>query len=78
MKDDSLFIVDDDGNEVEMKIYFTFDYNDKQYVVVYEIDHEDTYYAFTYDEDRNLFPVDDEEELAIIDEVIEAYEEEKN
>lgn len=76
MKEDSIIIVDDDGNEIEMKIYFTFDYADKQYVVVYEENSDDIYYAFTYDEDRNIFPVDDEEELAIIDEVISAYEEE--
>ena len=76
MKEDSIFIVDDLGNEVEMKIYFTFDANDKQYVVVYEIDHEDTLYSFTYDENANLYPVEDEEELTMIQEVIDAYEEE--
>ena len=64
------------ANEIEMKIYFTFDANDKQYVVVYEIDHEDVLYSFTYDMDGNLYPVDDEEELEMIEEVRAAYEEE--
>ena len=41
MKENSIFITDDDGKEVEMKIYMTFDANEKQYVVVYEEGIED-------------------------------------
>ncbi|MBR5754912.1 MAG: DUF1292 domain-containing protein [Erysipelotrichaceae bacterium] len=76
MKEDSIFIVDDEGNEVEMKIYFTFDANDKQYVLVYEIDNEDVLYPFVYDMEGNIYPVEDEEELEMIEEVRLAYEEE--
>ena len=76
MKEDSIFIVDDEGNEVEMKIYFTFDANDKQYVLVYEIDNEDVLYPFVYDMEGNIYPVEDEEELEMIEEVRQAYEEE--
>ena len=50
--------------------------NDKQYVVVYQKDQEDILYSFRYDEQGNLYPIDDEEELAMIEEVIYAYEEE--
>ena len=74
--ENKLFIVDDEGKEIQMNIYFTFDMNDNQYVVVYEQDHEDVLYSFRYDEDGNLYPVDDEDELAMIEEVIGAYEEE--
>lgn len=77
MKENSIFITDDDGKEVEMKIYLTFDANEKQYVVVYEEGNEDELYALTYDEKANLYPVDDPEELAMVEEVIGAYEEEK-
>ena len=77
MKENSIFITDDDGKEVEMKIYLTFDTNEKQYVVVYEEGNEDELYALTYDEQANLYPVDDPEELAMVEEVIGAYEEEK-
>ena len=76
MKEDSIFIVDDEGKEVEMKIYFTFDANDKQYVLVYEIDNEDVLYPFVYDMEGNIYPVEDEEELEMIEEVRQAYEEE--
>ena len=77
MKENSIFITDDDGKEVEMKIYMTFDANEKQYVVVYEEGIEDELYPLIYDEQGNLYPVDDPEELAMIDEVVSAYEEEK-
>ena len=75
MKEDSIYITDEDGKEIEMKIYLTFDANDKKYVVVYEEANEDILYSFVYD-DSNLYAVDDEEELAMIEEVISAYEEE--
>ncbi|MBR5341575.1 MAG: DUF1292 domain-containing protein [Erysipelotrichaceae bacterium] len=76
MKENSIFITDDDGKEVEMKIYFTFDMNDKNYVVVYEEGNEDELYPFTYDDEGNLFPVENEEEMQLIEEVVSAYEEE--
>ena len=75
MKEDSIYITDEDGKEIEMKIYLTFDANDKKYVVVYEEANEDVLYSFVYD-DSNLYAVDDEEEFAMIEEVISAYEEE--
>ena len=77
MKENSIFITDDDGNEVEMKIYMTFDANDTNYVLVYEEGHEDELYPLIYDDEGNLYPVDDPDEMAMIEEVVAAYEEEK-
>ena len=76
MKENSIFITDDNGNEVEMKIYLTFDANDKQYVVVYKLDNEEELYPFIYDEQGNLYPVETEEEMEMVEEVLGAYEEE--
>ena len=75
MSDNKIIIIDDAGKEVEMSIYFTFDANEKNYVVVYSEQDEDTLYAFNYDEEGNLYPVESEEELAMVEEVIEGYEE---
>ena len=75
MKDNSIFITDENGKEVEMKIYLTFDANDKSYVVVYNAENEDELYPFIYDDEGNLFAVESEEELDMIDEVVGAYEE---
>lgn len=78
MKDNVIYIIDDQGKEVEMNILLTFEANDKKYVVVYETDKEDDVYAFIYDDEGNLFEVETEDELQMIQEVISAYEEEEN
>ena len=77
MKENSIFITDDNGKEIEMKIYLTFEANDKQYCVVYNEDNEDELYPFIYDDEGNLFEVESQEELDMIDEVVSAYEQEK-
>ena len=77
MKENSIFITDEDGKEVEMKILMTFEANQKKYVVVYDEKNEDELYPFVYDDEGNLFAVEDEEEMAMIDEVDSAYEEEE-
>ena len=69
MKENSIFITDEDGKEVEMKILMTFEANQKKYVVVYDEKNEDELYPFVYDDEGNLFAVEDEEEMAMIDEV---------
>lgn len=74
MSEDSIYICDENGKEVEMKIYLTFDANDKKYVVVYSEKNEDELYSFVYDDDGNLFQIDDEEELNLVNEVIDAYQ----
>ena len=76
MSENSIFITDENGKEVEMKIYLTFDANDRKYVVVYSQDNEDELYSFVYDENGNLYQIETEEELQMVEEVIGAYEEE--
>ena len=77
MKENSIFITDEDGKEVEMKILMTFEANQKKYVVVYDEKNEDELFPFVYDDEGNLFAVEDEEEMDMIDEVVSAYEEEE-
>lgn len=77
MSDNSIFITDDNGKEIEMKIYLTFDANDKKYVVVYSQDNEDELYSFVYDDNGNLYQIESDEEMQMVDEVIGAYEQEK-
>lgn len=72
--DNRIFITDDNGNEREMNILFTFDLNDDNYVVVYEGDDDEQLYAFKYDEDGNLYVVEDEQELEAVQEVIDAFD----
>lgn len=77
MSENSIFITDDNGKEIEMKIYLTFDANDKKYVVVYSKDNEDELYSFVYDDNGNLYQIESDEEMQMVDEVIGAYEQEK-
>ena len=75
MNDNKIYITDDNGVEREMNILFTFDMNDKNYVVVYEGDNDEELFALQYDEDGNLYVVEDEEELEMVQEVIDAFDE---
>ena len=72
--DNRIYITDDNGNEREMNILFTFDMNDENYVVVYEGDNDEELFAFKYDEDGSLYVVEDEEELEAVQEVIDAFD----
>ena len=77
MREDAIYITDENGKEVEMRIFLTFDINDKKYVLVYNDDNLDDLYPFIYDEEGNLYQVESEEELQLIEEVLSAYEEEE-
>lgn len=74
MDDKKIYITDENGKEIEMNILFTFDANEKNYVVCFENDNEDEVYAFSYDEEGNLYVIEDEEELKIVDEVLSSFD----
>lgn len=77
MSENSIFITDENGKEVEMKIYLTFDANNKKYVVVYSDNNQEELLSFIYDDDGKLFQIEDENEFNMVNEVISAYEEKK-
>ena len=74
MEDNKIYITDENGKEIEMNILFTFDANDKNYVLCYEEGNEDDLYPFSYDDNGNLYVVEDEEELKLIDEVVSSFD----
>jgi len=78
MDENKILITNDEGKEFELNILFTFDANDKNYVVCYEDGNEDDLYSFAYDENGNLEAIEDEEELAMINEVVDAFDGEKD
>lgn len=76
MDSDKLYITTDDGQEKTMTILFTFDSEDyhKSYVVFYDPqESEEDVYVCSYDAD-NLYAVTDEQELAMVSEVLEAWQ----
>ena len=76
MKENSIMIVDENGQEKEMTILLTID-DPKKIVVCYDEKDEESLYAFEYDDDGNLFVLENEDDIKMIEEVIEAYEEEE-
>lgn len=82
MDDNKMFIIDEEGNEIEVDILFTFDSDlyGKKYVL-YQNPNGDLEEVFvsSYDDEGNLNSVEDEEELAMVEEVLGAFvdEEEK-
>lgn len=76
MIDNKIFISDEDGNEYSLNIFFTFETDEKKYVIVYNEEDEETLYPFIYDDEGNLIEIEDEEEFNMVQEVLFAYLEE--
>lgn len=71
-------LIDDEGNEKDYVILFTFDSEEygKNYVFYYDADvvveddeAEYEVYVSSFDDDNNIYPVTDEAELDMIEEV---------
>ena len=74
----SLYVTDELGNEKRMEILFTFEDEEhgKKYVVFADPDVEsEEVFASAYDDAGNLLPVESDEEWAMIEEVILAFQE---
>lgn len=74
MDDNVIIITDENGKETEMEILFTFDGDDKNYVVCFMPGNDEEVYPFSYDDEGNLYPVEDEDELKMIEEVVDAFD----
>ena len=72
--DKRIFVTDDNGNEVAMNIVFTFENEGSNYAVLQPDNDPETVLAFKVINDNELVPVEDEEELAMVQEVLDAFE----
>lgn len=71
-----LTVIDENGKEIEMEIIFTFENDDhsKKYVLYTNPEDENgEVFASLYDDEGHLFPVEDENEWQMIEEVFGAY-----
>ncbi|MFQ7317264.1 MAG: DUF1292 domain-containing protein [Massilimicrobiota timonensis] len=69
-------VIDDDGNELEFDVLFTFDSEDtgKKYVLYYDADDEDAHvYSSIYDDEGNLYPIETPDEWDMIEEVFNSF-----
>lgn len=71
----TITITDDNGDEKEFTILFTFEVeeNNRQYVVIQDPKDEDGIYGFRYTADGELIPLE-EDENEMVSEVLEAWE----
>ena len=70
----NILVIDDQGNEKEFEVLFTFDHDEKQYVLYYDPSLEEPeVFASIYDDDGNLFDVETPEEWDMIEEVFAAF-----
>lgn len=76
-----MYVQDENGEEVAMRILFTFDANEKNYVVFCDANDEvrEEVFASCYDEESGaLLPIETDAEWAMIEEVIGAFMDEEN
>lgn len=76
MNEERIIITDDNGQEIEMEVLFTFDSDqtEKQYVLYFDPAAEDgQVYVSTYTAEGDLNPIEDESEWEMINEVFETF-----
>ncbi len=69
-------VIDDEGNELEFDVLFTFDSEEtgKQYVLYYDSEAEEPQvYSSIYTDEGELFPVETPEEWEMIEEVFNSF-----
>lgn len=75
----SLTIIDEEGNEVQMEILLTFVHPEtqKQYVLFKEPNSDnENVFAYEYDDEGNLNDIEDPEIFEMCEEILSAYEDE--
>lgn len=74
MDDNTILIADENGVEKEFEILFTFESENKSYVLYYDpTEDEPNVYASIYDDEGHLFDVETPEEWDLISEVFETF-----
>ena len=73
--DKTIYIKQEDGQEVAMQIICTYEHDDISYVLVES--NEEEAFLFRYDENGNLEAIEDVSELAIAEEILGALEDEE-
>lgn len=71
-----MIVTDSEGNQKEMEIMFTFDHNDKKFVVYFDPtagENDLNTFASLYDEDGNLYPIEDDEDWDVVEEMINTF-----
>lgn len=72
-REDTIILLDEDGNEIEFELVITIEYEDKEYALLKNVDDDsDDMFAFLLDTDDQgdvLIPIEDDEEIEAIQEL---------
>lgn len=73
--DKQIIVYDSEGNEHKLEVLFTYDHEEREtsYVFFFDPKNPDDILCMKYDEEGNLFEVEDDEEFAEMEEVLDAY-----
>lgn len=77
MNEDEIVVLDDEGKEYTFKILFTYENDERgtKYIFFYDPNDEDEVLFARYYDDGHLEYIEDEEEIAEVEEVFAAYNE---
>ena len=75
MDENIIVVTDENGEEFELEILFTFDdeENNKSYVLLKTLDESEEIYPYSYNEEGELMPVQEGEEWKMCEEVLNAF-----
>ncbi|MGB4984803.1 MAG: DUF1292 domain-containing protein [Erysipelotrichaceae bacterium] len=70
-----LIVIDEMGNELPMKILFTFENEEygKQYVFYFDPNNDEEIFVSSYDDQNNLYDLESAEEFDMANEVLGAF-----
>lgn len=74
MDENIIVVKDENGDEYQLKILFTFDDEErnKSYVLLQSLDNDEDIFPYSYTEDGELLPID-EEEWEMCEEVLNSF-----
>lgn len=79
MDSEKIIVTNEQGEQKEYDILFTFENNNKSYVLYYDAsEDEPMVFASIYDDDGHLFDVESSEEWDLINEIFESFMEENS
>lgn len=76
MDAEKIQVIDDNGNELEFDVLFTFesDETQKKYVLYYDSSLEEPeVYSSIYDDEGHLYPIDTPDEWELVEEVFNSF-----
>lgn len=74
MEANKIVVIDDTGKEIEFEVLFTFENDDKKYVLYFDPNEDEpNLFASVYDDEGELFEIESPEEWDLVEEVFQSF-----